>query len=57
VEVARAHGVAAERVDDLSKLAGALASDDLRVVVVPISRSRSVERHRAIWDAVSRSLE
>jgi 2-succinyl-5-enolpyruvyl-6-hydroxy-3-cyclohexene-1-carboxylate synthase len=56
VEVARAHGVAAERIDDAGKLAAALASDDLRVLVVPIDRSTSVERHRALWDAVAHAL-
>jgi 2-succinyl-5-enolpyruvyl-6-hydroxy-3-cyclohexene-1-carboxylate synthase len=56
VEVARAHGVTAERVDDTSKLAGALVGDAPRVLVVPIDRSQGVDRHRALWDAVARSL-
>ena len=56
VEVARAHGVAAERVDDVGKLADAIASDDLRVLVVPIDRSNSVAHHRALWDAVAHAL-
>jgi 2-succinyl-5-enolpyruvyl-6-hydroxy-3-cyclohexene-1-carboxylate synthase len=56
VEVARAHGVAAERVDDTAKLADAIASDELRVLVVPIDRTQSVERHRALWDAVAQAI-
>lgn len=56
VDVARAHGVAAERVEDASKLGDAIAQEDLRVLVVPIDRSRGVERHRAIWDAVAAAL-
>ena len=56
VEVARAHGVTAERVDDTSKLAGALVGDAPRVLVVPVERSQSVERHRALWDAVANAL-
>jgi 2-succinyl-5-enolpyruvyl-6-hydroxy-3-cyclohexene-1-carboxylate synthase len=56
VEVARAHGVTAERVDDTGKLGDAIASDELRVLVVPIDRSTSVERHRALWDAVARAI-
>jgi 2-succinyl-5-enolpyruvyl-6-hydroxy-3-cyclohexene-1-carboxylate synthase len=54
VEVARAHGAAAERIDDVGKLGDAIASDDLRVLVVPIDRSHSVAHHRALWDAVAR---
>lgn len=58
VEVARAHGVAAERIDDIGKLAAALEApaDSFRVLVVPIDRARSVERHRALWDAVTPAL-
>ena len=56
VDVARAHGVTAERVDDVAKVTSVLASDDLRVIVVPIDRAKSVERHRALWDAVARAL-
>ena len=59
VEVARAHGVAAERIDDAGKLAGAIdaSTDQVRVIVVPIDRSKSVQHHRAIWDAVALALE
>jgi 2-succinyl-5-enolpyruvyl-6-hydroxy-3-cyclohexene-1-carboxylate synthase len=56
VEVARAHGVEAERVDDVGKLGDAIASDALRVLVVPIDRTKSVERHRALWDAVANAI-
>jgi 2-succinyl-5-enolpyruvyl-6-hydroxy-3-cyclohexene-1-carboxylate synthase len=62
VEVARAHGAAAERIDDLGKLAHALhpdapaASADVRVLVVPVDRNASVARHRALWDAVAAVL-
>jgi 2-succinyl-5-enolpyruvyl-6-hydroxy-3-cyclohexene-1-carboxylate synthase len=56
VEVARAHGVAAERIDDVTKIMAALASNDVRVIVVPVDRARSVERHRALWNAVARAV-
>jgi 2-succinyl-5-enolpyruvyl-6-hydroxy-3-cyclohexene-1-carboxylate synthase len=56
VDVARAHGVSAERVDDVGKLGDAIASEDLRVLVVPVDRSKSVTRHRALWDAVADAL-
>jgi 2-succinyl-5-enolpyruvyl-6-hydroxy-3-cyclohexene-1-carboxylate synthase len=56
VEVARAHGVAAERIDDVNKIMSALVSNEMRVIVVPVDRAESVERHRAVWDAVARAL-
>ncbi len=56
VDVARAHGVAAERIDDAGKIAAAIAGDDLRVIVVPIERAKSVERHRAVWNAVAHAI-
>ncbi len=62
VEVARAHGAIAERIDHIGKLAEALAapnlssSDAVRVLVVPIDRGASVARHRDLWDAVADSL-
>jgi 2-succinyl-5-enolpyruvyl-6-hydroxy-3-cyclohexene-1-carboxylate synthase len=56
VAVARAHGVAAERIDDVGEIATALARDDLRVIVVPIDRAKSLERHRALWDAVAHAI-
>jgi 2-succinyl-5-enolpyruvyl-6-hydroxy-3-cyclohexene-1-carboxylate synthase len=56
VAVARAHGVTAERIESVDEIAGALACDDLRVIVVPIDRAKSVERHRALWDAVARTI-
>ena len=58
VEVARAHGAIAERIDDVGKLTDALATpaDAVRVLVVPLDRRASVARHRELWDAVARSL-
>jgi 2-succinyl-5-enolpyruvyl-6-hydroxy-3-cyclohexene-1-carboxylate synthase len=62
VEVARAHGAVAERIDDLGKLALALgpdalrASDDVRVFVVPVDRTASVARHQELWTAVGAAL-
>ena len=56
VAVARAHGVEAERVDDAGKLSDAIASDEPRVLVVPVDRTKSVERHRALWDAVVQAV-
>jgi 2-succinyl-5-enolpyruvyl-6-hydroxy-3-cyclohexene-1-carboxylate synthase len=59
VEVARAHGATAERIDDARKLGEMLASPvltepaRLRVLVVPIDRQTSVARHRELWDAVA----
>jgi 2-succinyl-5-enolpyruvyl-6-hydroxy-3-cyclohexene-1-carboxylate synthase len=54
VAVARSHGVAAERVDELPDLrAGA---PGVRVLVVPVDRATAVERHRAMWDAVATAL-
>lgn len=62
VEIARAHGAVAERIDDPRKLAHALAPDTLlasaevRVLVVPVDRRASVARHRQLWDAVEATL-
>jgi len=56
VSVARAHGVAAERIDDVSDIATALERDDLRVIVVPIDRAKSLERHRRLWDAAAHAI-
>jgi 2-succinyl-5-enolpyruvyl-6-hydroxy-3-cyclohexene-1-carboxylate synthase len=62
VEVARAHGATAERIDDLGKLAHALAPDarrasaEVRVLVVPVDRGASVARHQALWRAVADAL-
>jgi 2-succinyl-5-enolpyruvyl-6-hydroxy-3-cyclohexene-1-carboxylate synthase len=60
VAVARAHGVAAERVDDVAKFANcledALTAGETRVLVVPVDREASVARHRAIWDEAARAL-
>ena len=56
VDVARAHGVTAERIDDVTQVAAAVECDELRVIVVPIDRAKSVERHRALWDAVAHAI-
>jgi 2-succinyl-5-enolpyruvyl-6-hydroxy-3-cyclohexene-1-carboxylate synthase len=56
VDVARSHGVTADRVDDLGKLDDALAARETRVLVVPVDARRAVERHRALWDAVARAV-
>jgi len=59
VEVARAHGASAERVNDTRKLSEMISSSEstdrtrVRVFVVPIDRHESVARHREIWDAVA----
>ena len=53
VAVARAHGVTAERVADLGALKDAIAAGETRVLVVPVDRATSVERHRALWAAVA----
>jgi 2-succinyl-5-enolpyruvyl-6-hydroxy-3-cyclohexene-1-carboxylate synthase len=59
VEVARAHGAPAERIDDTGKLVEAVKApaDRPRVFVVPVDRVASVERHRALWDAVAAALK
>ena len=63
VEVARAHGVQAERIDDVHKLSEALtpgelaASAGVRVLVVPIDRHASVARHQALWTAVAAAFD
>jgi 2-succinyl-5-enolpyruvyl-6-hydroxy-3-cyclohexene-1-carboxylate synthase len=56
VDVARAHGVAADRVDDLTDLKDALSAQETRVLVLTVDRQRSVEHHRALWSAVARGL-
>jgi 2-succinyl-5-enolpyruvyl-6-hydroxy-3-cyclohexene-1-carboxylate synthase len=59
VEVARAHGAQAERIDDAGKLVEAVLApaDRPRVFVVPVDRRASVDHHRALWDAVSGGLK
>jgi 2-succinyl-5-enolpyruvyl-6-hydroxy-3-cyclohexene-1-carboxylate synthase len=58
--VAVAHGVHAERVasaaDVPAALKGSIAAGGARVVVVPVDRERSLERHRALWWAVADAL-
>jgi 2-succinyl-5-enolpyruvyl-6-hydroxy-3-cyclohexene-1-carboxylate synthase len=58
--VAVAHGVPAERVGNASDLPAALkdaiAVGGVRVIVVPVDRDRSADRHRALWDAVEARL-
>jgi 2-succinyl-5-enolpyruvyl-6-hydroxy-3-cyclohexene-1-carboxylate synthase len=58
VEVARAHGAHAERIDDTRKLVDSVLTpaDGPRVLVIPVDRAASVDRHRALWDAVARVL-
>jgi 2-succinyl-5-enolpyruvyl-6-hydroxy-3-cyclohexene-1-carboxylate synthase len=56
VEVARSHGVTADRVDDLGKLDDALVAGETRVLVVPVDRARGVEQHRALWRAVADAI-
>ena len=62
VEVARAHGAIAERIDDLRKLDEALTAAELsasaavRVLVVPLDRNVSVARHRELWAAVAATM-
>jgi len=63
VEVARAHGAHAERIDDVHKLGEALAPGELaaaagvRVLVVPINRHAGVARHQELWAAVAAALD
>jgi 2-succinyl-5-enolpyruvyl-6-hydroxy-3-cyclohexene-1-carboxylate synthase len=58
--VAVAHGAYAERVATAAELPGALKeaidARGVRVVVVPVNRERSLERHRALWRAVADAL-
>ena len=58
--VAVAHGVHAERVASAADLPAALkesiAAGGVRVIVVPVDRERSLERHRALWPAVADAL-
>src|SRR5439155_15221778 len=58
VEVAHAHGVAAERVDDVHKLVEAVLTTAYgpRVLVIPVDRAAGVARHRALWDAVAEAV-
>jgi 2-succinyl-5-enolpyruvyl-6-hydroxy-3-cyclohexene-1-carboxylate synthase len=62
VEIAKAHGAIAERVDDARKLGEVLVSSERfdsaepRVFVVPVDRHRSVAQHRALWEAVAAVL-
>jgi 2-succinyl-5-enolpyruvyl-6-hydroxy-3-cyclohexene-1-carboxylate synthase len=56
VEIARAHGSTATRVEDAADLPDAIASGAFRVLVVPMDRAKSVERHRAIWEAVEQAV-
>jgi 2-succinyl-5-enolpyruvyl-6-hydroxy-3-cyclohexene-1-carboxylate synthase len=58
--VAVAHGAQAERVGSAADLPAALkdsiAAGGVRVIVVPVDRERSLERHRALWRAVADAL-
>ena len=56
VAVARAHGVAAERVErvaDVAKLVREGAHHETRVLVVPVDRDAALAQHRRVWDAVA----
>ncbi|MGO9876329.1 MAG: 2-succinyl-5-enolpyruvyl-6-hydroxy-3-cyclohexene-1-carboxylic-acid synthase [Acidimicrobiia bacterium] len=59
VEIARAHGAHAERVDDRHTLGEVLISPHrllstkLRVFVVPVDRHSAIAHHRALWEAVA----
>lgn len=59
VEIARAHGALARRVDDRHTLREVLISPHLvestklRVFVVPVDRHTGVAHHRALWEAVA----
>jgi 2-succinyl-5-enolpyruvyl-6-hydroxy-3-cyclohexene-1-carboxylate synthase len=56
VAIARAHGVNAERVDDLDALKDDVIRPGVRVVVVPVDRTTTVARHRELWDVVAGAL-
>ena len=58
VAVARAHGVAAERVTRVGDLTGLLAArtDTVRVLVVDAPRDHAADQHRRCWDAVATAL-
>ena len=57
VAVARAHGVAAERVEpaDVAKLVAAGDGAD-RVLVVPVDRAAAAEQHARMWQAVASAI-
>ena len=57
VEVARAHGVAAERVEPAA-VAGLVAKDRgrARVLVVPLDGDAAREQHARAWEAVATAL-
>jgi hypothetical protein len=54
--VAEAHGVVAERIDDWRKLEGRLDATETQVLVVPVDRAASVDRHRELWSAVAAAI-
>jgi len=55
VDVSRAHGARAERVDDLAAVNE--PHDGVRVLVVSADREHSAARHRAMWDAVGQAID
>ena len=55
LEVARAHGVAATRVEGKPDWPALLASP-VSVVVVPVDRATSATQHRALWEAAATVL-
>jgi 2-succinyl-5-enolpyruvyl-6-hydroxy-3-cyclohexene-1-carboxylate synthase len=56
VEVARAHGVDAQRVD-LDALKGDIVGDGVQALVVDVDREASVDHHRRLWSAVADAIE
>jgi 2-succinyl-5-enolpyruvyl-6-hydroxy-3-cyclohexene-1-carboxylate synthase len=56
VEVARAHGVAAVRVEEKADWPAVLDTG-VAVVVVPVDRATSAARHGACWDAVAATFD
>ena len=60
VAIARAHGIAARRVDRASEVgpavAAALDAGGVSMIVVPTDRHANVERHERLWVAVDRTV-
>jgi 2-succinyl-5-enolpyruvyl-6-hydroxy-3-cyclohexene-1-carboxylate synthase len=59
-DLARLHGLGAERVDKASEVVpaveAAIAAGGVRLVIVPSDRATNVDRHRAVWQAVERAV-
>ena len=58
VAVARAHGIAAERVASVADLTDPLRSESVttRVLVVDAPRDRAADQHRRCWEAVATAI-